>query len=330
MTWSSITWPARFGGPACPPSPDYYPHMFMLSDGDLVYTGAYQIGHNTPASWRNLRKLDTALETWEAFSATRVNETNSACMFQKNKILTAGSPTEGTVEQFAEIIDFTNMAAPAVTSLDALGYPMPSARHEMFLIPLADGKVWAGGGAPGWRPDLFDPYIDPMTANPWKAGGLASCPIRREHHHSAVLLQDGSVWCAGGDHVVADGYTQECQYSYQIYYPPYFYSTTARPVISDAPSTLQYDQPYDVVTPDAAAITKVRLIRLGAATHSFDHAARSMELRFVTLAPPIGNKIRIRAPGSGNEAPPGYYFLFIARGTNGNLPSLGKIVYLGS
>lgn len=109
---------------------------------------------------------------------------------------------------------------------------------------------------------------------------------------------------------------------------PYFYSSTPRPIITDTPASLQYDQAFDVVTPDATSITKVRLIRLGATNHSFDHATRSMEQRYI-VAVPSGDQLRVRAPASGNEAPPGHYYLFIARGPNGNLPSLGKIVYLG-
>lgn len=80
-------------------------------------------------------------------------------------------------------------------------------------------------------------------------------------------------------------------------------------------------------TADAELITKVRLIRLGAATHSFDQNTRSMELDFIVG--PNHDRIIVSAPVGSNDAPPGHYMLFIAGGSpNGSNPSPGRIVRL--
>src|SRR5213078_1788051 len=65
-----------------------------------------------------------------------------------------------------------------------------------------------------------------------------------------------------------------------------------RPAMTTVPTNIEYGAPFTVLTSDASQITKVRLIRTGAATHSFDQNARSMELSFT-----IGNNsLCVNAP----------------------------------
>lgn len=87
---------------------------------------------------------------------------------------------------------------------------------------------------------------------------------------------------------------------------------------------MNYGGSITLTTPDAAQVTKVRLIRTGAATHSFDHNQRVLELRFTAG----GGTVTIAAPANAHIAPPGYYLLFIATGENGSLPSEVKFIRL--
>jgi len=77
-----------------------------------------------------------------------------------------------------------------------------------------------------------------------------------------------------------------------------------------------------VSTPDPAAITRVTLIRLGAATHAFDMGQRFQQLSFSRTA----TQIKAAIPASRNRTPPGHYMLFILN-TNG-VPSVASIVQL--
>lgn len=77
----------------------------------------------------------------------------------------------------------------------------------------------------------------------------------------------------------------------------------------------------------ASSVTAVRLIRPGAVTHSFDQDQRMLELEYTVLD---SDTIRVKAPQNGNVAPPGYYMLFVATGTNGALPSEGKFILVRS
>src|SRR5207247_387260 len=105
------------------------------------------------------------------------------------------------------------------------------------------------------------------------------------------------------------GVDHATQFTYEIFQPPYFFQG-ARPTITACPTTLSYNSPYTITTPDANQITKVRLIRTGAATHSFDQNQRAMELMFAVTS---SNTIKIRTPLHGGFAPPGYYMLFICK-----------------
>ena len=165
--------------------------------------------------------------------------------------------------------------------------------------------------------DLYDPYSGAWTT-------LAAMSVPRFYHSSAVLLPDGSVFMAGGDEL-PDPTNQK---SYQIFRPPYFFQA-ARPTISSWPAVINYGQAFSVTSPQGEQVTKVRLIRLGAATHSFDQNQRSMELNFVLESEVEGDPmLTVAAPAHGFQAPPGYYRLFIATGTNGSLPSEGELVRL--
>ncbi len=59
---------------------------------------------------------------------------------------------------------------------------------------------------------------------------------------------------------------------------------------------------------DTTDIAKVRLLRPGAATHSWDINQRTVELPFPK---PSSTRLRITAPDNPNLAPPGWYMLFV-------------------
>jgi hypothetical protein len=148
----------------------------------------------------------------------------------------------------------------------------------------------------------------------------------RMYRSSAVLLPNGAVFVAGGQ---AAGVAEADQWTYEIFQPPYFHDPT-RPVITAGPATLPYFSAATFATPDASRITKVRLIRTGAATHSFDQNQRMRELPFVILN---STTVKVTAPANGHVAPPGYYMVFLCADlpgagevNRGGLPSVGHML----
>ncbi|HSS39591.1 MAG TPA: galactose oxidase early set domain-containing protein, partial [Polyangia bacterium] len=136
---------------------------------------------------------------------------------------------------------------------------------------------------------------------------------------SAQLMPDGRVLVTGGGRY-NDTSAPSDQFSAEFFAPPYLFKGP-RPVITTAPSTLQYGQTFAVQTPDAAKIGSVSLLRYGATTHTVNMSQRYLPLTFTA-----GNgALTVTAPPNKNIAPPGNYMLFILD-TNG-IPSVSATVH---
>jgi hypothetical protein len=109
----------------------------------------------------------------------------------------------------------------------------------------------------------------------------------------------------------------------EIYSPPYLFKG-ARPTITSLPAGASYGSSFDVVTPNAAQIQKVSLIRSPSVTHAIDMNQRFQFLNFTAGA----GKVTVQAPSSANLAPPGDYLLFLLDG-NG-VPSTGSFIRLST
>ena len=124
-------------------------------------------------------------------------------------------------------------------------------RNNAILLP--DGKVLAIGGsvidveAGTWsqavataslNADLYDP-----ATNTFSSAGVNAYP--HLDHSVALLLPDATVWFAGSQGpAAAPGQPVTFEHHMEIYQPAYLFNTdgslATRPVISSAPSTMQY------------------------------------------------------------------------------------------
>jgi hypothetical protein len=142
---------------------------------------------------------------------------------------------------------------------------------------------------------------------------MAAMVTPRLYHSTALLLPDARVVTCGG------GRTGPEHFDAEIFSPPYLFKG-ARPTITSAPTTIEYSTDFTVVTPDAASIAKVSLIRLGSVTHAYNSNQRFVPLTFTAS----GGSLTVQAPTSRNIAPPGHYMLFIVNGAG--VPSVAPIV----
>ena len=95
-----------------------------------------------------------------------------------------------------------------------------------------------------------------------------------------------------------------------------------RPEIINAPTTvIGWNQNFSIEADES--IIRVTLVRVGAATHSFNN-----ETRFFNLSiPQTGNMVTVKSPATANIAPPGFYLLFVWNAEG--VPSIAKIIQIG-
>lgn len=194
-------------------------------------------------------------------------------------------------------------------------YVMQRARRQNNATILADGTVLITGGTDvtGWNdPNGLIPTAeiwDPVTEQVTQVAD-ANANIFRGYHSTALLLPDGRVLVTGGDHDYGGSIPGQ-NTNAEVYTPAYLFnddgSPATRPTVTAAPDVAELGDTIFVETPDAANIAKALWVVPGAVTH-----AQNWTQRANTLAFSIGEGgVNIQLPANQNEAPVGYYMLFL-------------------
>jgi len=300
-------------------TPDLYPRLHLLPNGKVFYSGAQTTS----------KLFDPSTTTWNTtvattlYGNTRIYGTSvllpltPADSYDPKVIIMGGNnPATNTTE----IIDM-GASTPAWQS----GPNMSQHRIEMNAVILPDGRVLAVGGSlndedtttASLKADLLGP--DPNNAGKYIFSSAGSNAYARLYHSVALLLPDATVWLAGGNPSHGT-YVHEME----IYEPAYLFNPdgtyATRPSITSAPNSIFYGNVFTVQTPDDANVSRVVLVRNGAATHAFGMDQREVEMSFTAG----GGALTVTAPPDGNIAPPGYYMLFIL--DNSGVPSVAAFV----
>jgi hypothetical protein len=292
-----------------------YPWFDVAPDGQAFDSGPDQtmrsLSPNAAGAWHIWGSRDSINRDY-----------GSHAMYDVGKILVAGG---GPSTDTAEVINL-NGSTPTAAPTGSMAY----GRRQNNLTVLADGTVLATGGNSSGAP-LVDLNAGVYAAELWNpATGqwttLSSMQVTRQYHSIALLLPDGRVLSAGGGlcgTCDAVGYLNK---NAEIFSPPYLFakdgsgSLAPRPTVTAAPSTVTEGSRFTVSTPDAASITKVALVKLGAVNHS-----NNMDQRYVPLSFTRGNgTLTVTSPANINIAPPGHYMLFIVN--SAGVPSVAPIL----
>jgi hypothetical protein len=220
----------------------------------------------------------------------------------------------------AEMIDL-NALTPSWSAVASMVFR----RRQTNAAILPDGTVLVTGGTSAcgftdasgavFAAENYDP-----VGNKWTT--WANANVVRVYHSTSALLPDGRVLSTGS----GDGGGVSQQFTYEIFSPPYLFNGP-RPTYNLASTAMHYGQAFTVATPNAASITRVRIIRLTSTTHAFDEGQRLNTLTFVPAAD--GQSLTVTPPplsGGGRIAPPGPYMLFILN--DKGVPSVAQTILL--
>ena len=306
-----VGWDAPIAMPMSMNHHQYYPWTYVLPDGRLFIAGPHDPTHRFDLA------APAGTEPFFTINGNRSTggEKGSSVLlmmrppdYKPIAYIMGGNPA--AAQKTAEQIDLS-AATPAWTSLPDLNVP----RAEQFTATLLpDGRVFIAGGVSGGADGGVCEIFDPRNPGAGWVIGPAMKYVRT-YHSSFILLSDGSI-VGGGDPMAAGVPTP-----HERFFPDYF--DMLRPVISNAPGTINYGGAFTIDTPNPGDISEVVLLRPGAVTHGYNMSQRGIELVITGIG---AGTVDVEEPPQVNLAPPGWYLLFILNASR--VPSLGRWIRL--
>ena len=326
-----------------------YPHLFVLGDGRVLYTGGKMDtpGRSDPLLFDPLNPTASVLIGGLA-DADKCNQSASVILppAQRQQFMILGGGPEDVDGQPRQ----PATTRVSVVDLHAAGAPphyQPRAdlHHERMhvnAVLLPDRTVLATGGGVtreasvggGVNPTQFNEVLEAEIYDPRNDTWTITAPatVARLYHSVALLLPDGKVVTAGGNPdkgrdvtwLPPDDPMEEMRL--EIYSPPYLFKSGAgnpRPVITGAPTEIGYNATFTVETARPQSVDFVSLIRPGLTTHSFNVEQRLIDVPIQEVAP---TGLRVEVDVDARIAPPGWYMLFLT--DTGGVPSAAHWVHL--
>ena len=293
-----------------------YPHMFLLDDGKMFYTGGHTFGNGLPGTGARLYDW-AAAAMWDVPGLRQKDMRDQAgSVFigpaQDQKLMiVGGGNTDGNAPaiNLVDIIDFKQATPQYVPGPDLPG----PGKTYVNLVNLPDRTVLAADGAQLNRAgNVQTAAIYNPTGNSWTS--IDADPVGRNYHSSSILLPDGRVAILGSNPL-----DNSFDLRISVYSPPYLFKGT-RPTLTAAPARAVYGETIQLgVTGD---VTSASLMAPMSATHQTDTNARLVDL---PLSGSLGNRTA-QIPNNRNLLPPGPYMLSVL--TADGIPSLSRWVWI--
>lgn len=293
---------------------DNHGWLFSWTKGSV-----FQAGPSKAMHWYGTRGNGTTTSAGD-----RTGDEDAMCgnavMYDKGKILTfGGSPWYETTEatKHAAIITIDKPDQPATVQQAGAGMHFKRTFHSSVVLP--DGSVFVNGGQvvglpfnesqAQLTPERFIPNAADSSGGTWVTQQPNS--IIRVYHSISLLLQDGTVFTAGGD---LPGDCAAHHFDGQIYIPPYLLkpdgTAQTRPVIkSVTPNSVKPGATVEVTTEGPVDID-ASIIRYGTTTHTVNTDQRRIGVHLTSSGT---NKYKFEIPSEPGIAQPGYYMLFVLK-----------------
>jgi Domain of unknown function (DUF1929) len=308
-----------------------YPALFQTQvPGRLFYSGS-NAGYGPADAGRVPGFWNLDRNTFDPVAGLRdpaLMETSGSAFagpVQDQKVIVAGGGGVGESPLSSARIDVIDLKAPKPRFTPGPDLPAPTRYPNVVQLP--DDDLLISNGSRDYRgkgkselllASLYHPATNTLTP-------AADPTVGRSYHSEGILMPNGQVITLGGDSLFADALdskTAKFEKRLEIYTPPYAFHGP-QPVITTAPAEATAGTTMVVTSPDAASITRARLMRPSAATHATDLDQRSVALDIVKNS---GGELRLSIPAEATLVPPGYYMLFLLNGAG--TPSVAHWVHV--
>ncbi|WP_298582692.1 kelch motif-containing protein [uncultured Kocuria sp.] len=299
--YSSMSWLPQSSVPQTWSYWGTYPHMFLLDDGKMFYTGGHTFGNGLPGTGASIYDWKTA-QIWDVPGLREKDMRDQAgSVFigpaQDQRLMIVGGGNTDTNNPAINLVDIIDLNAPEPTFEPGPNLPGPGKLY-VNLINLPDRTVLAANGAQYNRSGdvLTAAVYDPQTNN-WLS--INPDPTGRNYHSSSVLLPDGRVAVLGSN--PADN---SFELRISVYSPSYLHRGE-RPQITQAPETAGYG---DILNLEVEGeVTAASLMAPMSSTHQTDTNARLIDLPLAGS----GSSRTVQVPDNPNLVPPGPYMLTV-------------------
>lgn len=278
-----------------------YPHMFLLDDGTMFYTGAHTFGNGLPGTGASIYNWQTA-QMWDVPGLRQKDMRDQAgSVFigpvQDQRLMIVGGGNTETNLAAINLVDIIDLNDPSPAYSPGPDLPGPGKAY-VNLVNLPDRTVLAANGARYNRAaDVHSAALYDPGANSWLS--VPADPVARNYHSTAILLPDGRVAVLGSNPL-----DNSFEFRISVYSPPYMFAAE-RPEILAAPATAGYGETLTLeVDGDARAAS---LLSPMSATHQTDTNARLVDLPMAGS----GDTRTVQIPDNPNLVPPGPYMLTV-------------------
>lgn len=293
-----------------------YPHMFLLDDGKMFYTGAHTFGSGLPGTGASIYDWRTA-QIWDVPGLRQKDLRDQAgSVFigpvQDQRIMIVGG---GNTERNAEAINLVdiidlNSANPEYKPGPDLPGP---GKAYVNLVNLPNRTVLAANGAQYNRAgNVHTAAIYDPQSNSWQS--VEADPVGRNYHSTSILLPDGRVAVFGSNPM-----DNSFEFRISVYSPPYLFQGD-RPDILQSPESATYGETLTVQV--EGDVTAASLMPPMSSTHQTDTNARLVDLPMAGS----GGTRTLQIPDNPNLLPPGPYMLTVL--DSAGIPSVAKWVWV--
>jgi hypothetical protein len=293
-----------------------YPHMFLLENGRMFYSGGHTFGNGLPGTGSSIYDWTTA-QIWDVPGLRQKDLRDQAgSVFigpvQDQKLMIVGGGNADGNTPGINLVDIIDLKQPSPHYVPGPDLPGPGKMY-VNVLNLPDRSVLAANGAQLNRSgNIQTAAIYTPSTNSWKT--VAADPVGRNYHSTSILLPDGRVAVMGSNPL-----DNSFEARISVYSPPYLFKGP-RPAITSAPGQVGYGQNMQLGV--SGDVTAASLIPPMSQTHQTDTNARVIDLPLAGTG--AGRTAQI--PNNPNLVPPGPYMLTVLSADG--IPSVARWVWV--